>query len=178
MAFAKESNENYLADGKIGTYDQACSIIQKLENYHGHKQIFFQDISPKFLEKYEAYLRDTMKNKPNTIHKDLKLIRKLFNEAYRKGFIEHQVNPFLKFKLKLEKTQRVYLSEDELLKIESLVLPVGTRLELHRDMFVFAAYTGGLRVSDVLQLKWQNFDKTHINFTIRKTMQPHLKEKE
>jgi integrase len=36
-------------------------------------------------------------------------------------------------------------------------------------MFVFASYTGGLRVSDILQLKWKNLDKTNINFTIRKT---------
>ena len=40
---------------------------------------------------------------------------------------------------------------------------------LHRDMFIFASYACGLRVSDVLKLKWQNINKTHINLTIKKT---------
>lgn len=43
------------------------------------------------------------------------------------------------------------------------------KMALHRDMFIFAAYTGGLRVSDVLKLKWKNLDKTHIHITIKKT---------
>ena len=42
-------------------------------------------------------------------------------------------------------------------------------MELHRDMFVFTAYSGGLRVSDMLQIQWKHFDGVHINFTIRKT---------
>jgi integrase/recombinase XerD len=36
-------------------------------------------------------------------------------------------------------------------------------------MFIFAAYTGGLRISDVLKLKWQNFDGTHLHIAIHKT---------
>ncbi len=36
-------------------------------------------------------------------------------------------------------------------------------------MFVFAAYTGGVRVSDMLQLKWKDFDGTNLNITMRKT---------
>ena len=42
-------------------------------------------------------------------------------------------------------------------------------MELHRDMFVFAAYTGGLRISDMLKLKWKDFDGTHLNIVIKKT---------
>ena len=36
-------------------------------------------------------------------------------------------------------------------------------------MFVFSAYSGGLRVSDMLQLQWKHFDGSNINFTIKKT---------
>ncbi len=36
-------------------------------------------------------------------------------------------------------------------------------------MFVFSAYAGGLRVSDVLLLKWKDFDGHHIHVTIMKT---------
>ena len=36
-------------------------------------------------------------------------------------------------------------------------------------MYIFAAYAGGLRISDVLQLKWQNFNGTHVTITTQKT---------
>jgi site-specific recombinase XerD len=174
IVFSEESIEEYLSNNKIGTYDKSKSIIKKLKDYLTHineGQLFFQSITPEFLEKYEVYLRDKKNNKPNTIHKNLRFIRKLFNDAIRKGYVDALDNPFLKHKLTLEKTQKIYLSEVELKKIEKLNLSKNTRMELHRDMFVFAAYTGGLRVSDILQLRWSNFDGTNINFTIRKTGQ-------
>ena len=93
----------------------------------------------------------------------------MFNDAYRQDLIEHNQNPFLKYQLKQEKTDKIFLTEDELSKIENLALNEGTRMALHRDMFVFACYAGGLRVSDVLQLKWKNFDGSHILLTIKKT---------
>ncbi len=69
----------------------------------------------------------------------------------------------------MEKTTKTYLSEDELSAIVRLQLTPETRMDLHRDMFIFAANAGGLRVSDVLMLKWSNFDQTHINFKRKKT---------
>jgi len=85
--------------------------------------------------------------------------------------IEHQEIPFHKYQLKQEKTQRLFLTEQELLSIENLNLNEKPLMEMHRDMFVFSAYTGGLRVSDILQLTWKDFDGLNINFTIRKTHQ-------
>lgn len=167
--FADEVCEEYLAQGKIGTYDKNKSVISKLREYVGDKKICFQDITPDFLEKYEVWLRVTKENKVNTIHKDFSYIRKIFNDAYRKDIIEHSIIPFNKFKLKTEKTSRVYLSEEELLKFENVKTISGSRLELHKDMFIFSSYTGGLRVSDILQIKWKHFDGDNINFTIKKT---------
>lgn len=161
--------EGYEKQNMIGTYDKAQSILAKLEKFNGSKNLMFQDIDPNFLDRYDSYCRKEWENKTNTIHKDMKFIRKVFNDAIRLEIVEPQENPFSRYKLKLEKTQRTFLTEDELEEIAKVDCTPGTRLELHRDMFVFAAYCGGLRVSDMLQLKWKNIDKTHIHFTIRKT---------
>jgi integrase len=169
FTFAEEAAKRYLQNGKIGTYDKNCSIIAKLKTYMNDRTLAFQDITPDFLTKYEKYLREKHGNSTNTVYKDFKFIRRLFNDAYSQELIEHHVIPFNKYKMKSEKTQRNYLTEDELILIENLKLTPGTRIELHRDMFVFAAYVGGLRVSDVLQLQWKHFDGKHINFTIMKT---------
>ncbi len=169
FGFTNEVIEKYKRENKIATYDKSRSIIKKLKDYLGEKTIDFQDITPDFLEKYESYLRTELKNKTNSIHKDLKFLRKVFNDAIRLDKISAEHNPFTKYKLKQEKTQRTYLTEEELSAFENIDCAPGTRLELHRDMFVFAAYTGGLRVSDVLQLKWNDFDGSHIHFKVQKT---------
>jgi len=140
-----------------------------VKDFHKGSKLYFKEITPVFLAKFETYLRVEYKNKINTIHNSLKLIRNVFNYAIRQDYIEHGINPFKKYKLKMEKTTKTYLSEDELSAIVRLQLTPETRMDLHRDMFIFAANAGGLRVSDVLMLKWSNFDQTHINFKRKKT---------
>jgi integrase/recombinase XerD len=171
FSFANRIIQMYLDEGKVTTHDRAQSIINKLIAYMKGRSLTFQDITPEFIGKYEEYLRKTLSNRTNTIHQNLKFLRKLFNDAYRGGYIEHQQIPFLKYQLKQEKTQRHYLTEKELDLIENISLEPGTRLELHRDMFVFAAYAGGLRISDVLQLRWVNYDGEHIHISVKKTGQ-------
>ncbi len=171
FAFADEALQAYLKADQISTYDRGRYIIAKLKAYWSDRDLTFQDISLHFLSKYEAYLKSELHNSTNTIHKNLKFIRKLFNDAYRLDLIEHNQNPFHKYQLKTQKTQREFLSEDELNLIENFKTTSGTRMELHKNMFVFASYAGGLRVSDVLQLKWKNFDGSHIRIAIKKTGQ-------
>lgn len=169
FAFADEIVNAYKEDGKISTYITHSSTIKTLKDYVKGSSIMFQDITLDFLAKYEKYLQNKQNLKVNTIHKHLKFLRKIFNDALRLDKIEYQHNPFTKYKLKLEKTSRLFLSDDELIAIENVATVPGEKMDLHKKMFIFAAYTGGLRVSDVLKLKWQNFDGTHINITIHKT---------
>jgi integrase len=42
----------------------------------------------------------------------------------------------------------------------------------HRNIYVFSAYAGGLRISDILQLRWENFDGEKLSLRVQKTSQP------
>lgn len=165
--------EGYLADlkanGKTGTYDKVNATLLKLKAYLGIKDITFDDFDLAFLKKYERYLRDILKNAPNTIHSNLKIFRKVFNDAVREDLIELTQNPFTKYRLTWQKTKKEYLTEEELAAIEKLDLKEGSMMAKHRDMYVFAAYAGGVRISDLLQLRWQNYDGTHIRIFTQKT---------
>ncbi len=99
----------------------------------------------------------------------MKIFRKVFNDAVREDLIELSQNPFTKFRLTWEKTKKEYLTEEELAAIENLILKEGTVMDHHRNMYVFAAYAGGVRISDLLQLKWENYDGTHIRIFTQKT---------
>nr|MBK9653131.1 integrase catalytic domain-containing protein [Bacteroidota bacterium] len=75
----------------------------------------------------------------------------------------------MRYKLKTESTTKNYLTDDELASIENLHVEKGTPKELARNIFVFACYAAGLRVSDVLQLRWKNFDGEKIIVQTQKT---------
>lgn len=165
--------EDYLVDlkakGKTGTYDKVNATLLKLKAYLGTKDLSFTDFDLPFLKTYERYLRDELKNAPNTIHSNLKIFRKVFNDAVREDLIELSQNPFTKFRLTWEKTQKEYLTEEELTAVENVGLKENSMMDHHRNLYVFAAYAGGVRISDLLKLRWQNFDGTHIRIFTQKT---------
>ena len=164
------TKESYKNGGKIGTYDKNCSILEKLREYTTGRNITFHDIDVDFLAKYETHLRGKEhNNKTNTVGKDFRYIRRIFNEAIKQEIIDYNENPFNKYTIKTEKTERVYLTDEEIDNIENCKTTPGTRMELHKDMFIFACYVGGIRISDMLLMRWHQFDGTHISFTTMKT---------
>jgi integrase/recombinase XerD len=166
--FAAKINDVFKKAGKIGTFDRYNSIIQKFKDYV-KGPIFFNEITPSYLNEYELHLSQNLNNKINTITGNLKLIKKIFGEAVRLDIIDYSSNPFLKIKLKLESVNKDYLTEEEIERIENLLLTPGTKMEIHRDMFIFACYVGGVRVSDMLTLQIKNITDTHLTFIVRKT---------
>jgi integrase/recombinase XerD len=164
--------EGYLSDlksaNKTGTYDKVNATLLKLKYFLKSKDISFQEFDIHFLKGYERYLRDHLGNKPNTIHSNLKIFRKVFNDAMREDLIDINQNPFLKYKLKWEKTSKPYLEEHELMLMQNVELPQQNLL-LFRDMYVFATYVGGIRISDLLQLTGDSYDGTHLTLNTQKT---------
>jgi integrase len=157
------------AKGKIGTYKKVKTVLFKLQAFTKTTDFHFDDFDLAFLKKYECYLGDDVRNKPNTVYDNLKILRRLFNSAIREELIEPHLNPFPKFRMTTEKTTKQYLTEGELKAIEELPLKEDTVMFHHRNLHVFACYAGGIKISDVLQLKWQNFNGTHITLNTQKT---------
>ncbi len=160
------------ATGKIGTHRRAKAVIAKLRKFVGGKPILFDQITVSFLKDYENHLKAILKNRQNTVHANFRLMRTIMNNAVTEDLLPVQFNAFNKYKLKAEQTQRAYLTEAELTKLETLQLKEGSVMNHHRNIYVFAAYAGGLRISDILQLRWKNFDGEKINIMIHKTQTP------
>lgn len=155
--------------GKVNTLRRATSIYTKLRAFLGSRDLLFEEVTVYFLKQYETHLRDEVGNSTNTIHSNLKMLRKLFKDAIREDLVSPAQDPFIRFKLKLEKTTKHFLLEEELEALRLLPLKEDTTICHHRNLFVFASDAGGVRISDLLLLKWANFSGTHIQFTIQKT---------
>lgn len=161
--------ETLKKNGKTGTHDKAKAVYSKLCTYLGNKDLAFDEMTVTFLKNYETYLSEKLGNSVNTIHSNIKIFRKLINDAISEDLFPYEKNPFHKFKLKLEKTTKEFLTEEEIKKIEDLELDKNSMRNHHRNIYIFATYAGGLRISDILQLRWSDYDGERILKTTQKT---------
>jgi len=156
-------------NGAVGTYNNYKGLINKIKLFTKGRDLILDEITVTWLKNLEIFMRTECNNKINTIHKDLKNIRKIIYEAISEEILPYSKNPFLRFKLKTESTSKNYLNDAELSSLESIQLKPNSQKELSRNLFVFASYAAGLRVSDVLQLRWKNFDGEKIAIQTQKT---------
>lgn len=152
----------------VGSYKTMDATINKLKKYHNEKPLFMDEITVEFIKNYQSHLLFELKNSKNTVHGNLKRIRQIINEAIREDKFPIEDDPFRKIKLTKEPTKRTFLTESELRKIEDLKLSNENKLDLIRDMFIFSANVG-LRISDILQIKWNNIEDGFFNLRMQKT---------
>ena len=167
--FAKKYLKFLEKTGAVGSHLRAVTIIGKLKKYCNDKPLYFDEITVAFLKDYEQHLIEKYNNKVNTIHGNLRVIRTIVIKAVNEDIITRNDNPFYKFTFKSEKSKREFLVEEEINKLENLDLSLNNLHTLHRDMYVFAIYAGGLRVSDCILLRWFNFDGERVHIQMRKT---------
>nr|WP_320117461.1 site-specific integrase [uncultured Marinifilum sp.] len=123
-------------------------------NVHLRKDdIALNNIDYKFLNGFDVYLKKEYQIHQNTAWNYHKHLKRVLNLAISLEYIEK--NPYTRFKVKLEKSHRDFLTLEELKRLENKEIDL-IRLSTVRDIFVFACYTG-LSYADISKLK-----RTHI----------------
>lgn len=70
--------------------------------------------------------------------------------------------------------QNFKLTDLEITMIADYKLTPGSEMAIHRDLFLFSYCVGGLRLSDILILQWDNFDGTNIHYYSSKSNTPSI----
>jgi len=153
----------------VGTIRRQKGILAKFKKFYGKDKLYFDEINVVLIRDFQRYLNEELDNHTNTIHSNLKVLRKMIEDAIAEELMLAERNPFNKIKLKGQKTSREFLLDDELAKIENLSIKEGTMIDFHRKLYVFSAYTGGIRISDLLFMRWKNFTGEHLYFQVKKT---------
>jgi len=166
--------ESLWSGQQIATYKRASAVIAKLKLYRKNKPLYLDEITHSFLQDYENYLKRKFHNKLNTIHGNHRIIRKILNDAIVDKLLPRDDNPFITFKLKVEPSKRTFLTEDEITAIEKLDLSGKPGLAKARDTYLFATWSGGKRISDVLMLKWKNIADGRVFNEVKKTKKMHV----
>lgn len=105
----------------------------------GTSDLALQDLKLEFIEELEVFYRLKKGNQTNTILKKFQRLNKVINIGIKRGFIN--TNPLLNHRIKKEKKEIVFLTADELKKVENLNTGI-PRLELVRKLFLLSCYTG------------------------------------
>lgn len=144
------------------------SVFNKLRDFLKGRDLLFSEINVQLLRDFEDYLKGVGNNQ-TTVSMAFTKIRSVINHAVEVGKLERKENPFLGFKIKEGKPDRVRLTEGELEAFKTVVLPEGTLIWNARNYWLFAYYGAGIRFSDVATLQWKNIQAGRLSYVMRKT---------
>lgn len=157
--FFNEKMENKLKPKTICHYktSQKYLLLFIRKEYNSDNR-FLDELDFSFVVGFESFLRSYQPNHytkrigNNAVMKHIQRLRRMVNLAHDMEWIDR--DPFIKFKARLEKRQRDFLSKQEVEKILALKLEL-PRLNIVKDLFIFSCYTG-ISYVDIMKLTPDN----------------------
>lgn len=150
-----EAKKNEITNGTQKKYNVTKHLLERYQKTKS-TEIKIADVNDKFKIDFENYC---LKNNYalNTISKDLRTIKTVCNHARHNGIItSHQLD---KIKTPQHKTEKIYLTFEELTKIENIdKRRLNDNYDNAKDWLIISCYTGQ-RISDFMR-----FDKSMIRY--------------
>ena len=171
--FSKQANiylDNLKKQGKFNRISADKPRIKHFQEFLTGSDITFPEINVSLLKQFKAYLKGTRNVSERTIVNHLVVIRTIFNQAIASNIVDRKYYPFGKGKIiiKFPDSLKIGLTESELKTIEGLDLMEGSTIDHARNLWLFSFYLAGMRVSDVLRLKWSDFQNDRLYYAMGK----------
>jgi integrase/recombinase XerD len=171
-AYIKELQvRNEIKPISLNKYTQSLNtLLAFILSKYSRTELSIEDVNFDFINSYDLFLKQEYKLHRNTINKYHSRLRTILIRANNEGLINKQ--PYSNFKLITSKSERSFLSQEDLNKIINLDLSQNLSLDRVRDLFVFSSYTG-LRFQDAQNLTTENLtsleNKPLLKYTQKKT---------
>ncbi|HKO78893.1 MAG TPA: site-specific integrase [Chitinophagaceae bacterium] len=156
MHYHSDNSKMILKQGTLKNYSATEKYIHRfLKQRYKCDDVLLTQLNYQFISQFELFLRTAEpldKSNPltnNGIMKHLERLRKIVTMGVKLEWIPK--DPFIRYKLRFQKTERDFLIEDEIEVLETIKLP-NDKLEKTRDLFLFACYTG-LAYTDMANLQ-------------------------
>lgn len=155
----------------FGTSKKYGDTVNKIRNYlesRNELDLLVNEVDSIFVDKFKAYLLTLPNHKDpqrqntlsaNTITKHLKVLRALLNTALERNYIKS--NPMQGLELKEESNPHRHLTNEELRKLQNAKLEPKSAMDNARNVYLFSIYCAGMRLGDVLQLRWRDITNTN-----------------
>lgn len=142
------------------TINRYKNVLRKLETFvprfYEKNDITFHELSPDFIKAFDVFLKTEAGLCRNTIVRYMKCLKKITNMAIAKEWMRK--DPFYGYKMEQDETDPVFLTNNELQAIMNRNFDI-PRLELVKDIFLFACLTG-LAYADIKQLNPRHIETT------------------
>ena len=142
-------------------------VLNSLNKFR--KNICFEDLDRNLMLLYKSFLTEKRKGNPiknTTIKKYFQVIKTTCNKAKEEGYkIDDNT-----FNIKIGNDERInnkVLTKEDIEKLNNI--HKGQRYFNEKNVFLLSLYGQGLRVSDALFIKVENFKQSHIEIGMTKT---------
>lgn len=154
--------------GKYNRHKTEQGRIAIFKAYIGQDILPFDQITVTILQEFSAYLKGVRKIKERTISNYMILIRTIYNQAIKDGLVSRDNYPFGKQKLAIRMPEaiKVGLTADEVHTLENANL--AGYASHARHVWLLSFYFAGMRLSDVLKLKWSDFKDDRLYYAMSK----------
>ncbi|WZL89994.1 tyrosine-type recombinase/integrase [Salinimicrobium sp. 3283s] len=150
------------------SFEDAISYFKK------NTRLEFREINASFLNKYKVFCSTYMDHKTRTITNQLIFIRTLFNVAMKDGIVSSKYYPFAgdKEKIRIGSGNKIGLTAEEVTKIENLAAESHSSIWHTRNVWLVSFYFAGIRISDVVALKWTDIKDGRLYYVMNKNEKP------
>ena len=118
------------------------------------KDVRLKDLDLKFIKDLEYFFKTELKLKQATVYRSIQRVKKIIQFAIAENYLKK--DPFHLYKNKKYKTVIVYLTDEELKRLEKHTFNQ-IRLQQVKDLFVFCCYTG-LAYTEMTTLTTNNIE--------------------
>lgn len=167
--------EHQIADlykkGNISMYKRDKCVIDDFKRFIKKDSLPLNQFNTQLVKDFDTYLIVDKDNQRNTVTGKMKRLRKYAKDLFIENNLDFRDFPFRNYKMKTESTEREFLSEREFKRLvnfkENICRPQNPRRNaLH--LFLMECYTG-MRISDLLTLKWKHYQDGLIKKKMEKT---------
>lgn len=157
--------------GNFNCYNADKARVKYFREFLNGSDIAFSDINVGLIERFKVHLKSERKLSDRTIANYLMVIRAVFNQAIKEGVLDQKYYPFgnstEKIAIKLPETTKRGLSTEDVAKLEAVELD-NPKWDDARNKWLTSFYFAGMRISDVLRLKWSDFQNSRLYYTMGK----------
>jgi integrase len=157
------------ANNKLARYYADKVRVNHVLRFVKSKQLTFQEIDELFLRRFKSYLKTKQGLSERSIVNNLVVIRTIYNRAIKLEIVDRRLYPFGsdKIQIKFPETQKTGLKKEEVIALETVANL--TKYELHaRNVWLFSFYFAGIRVADVLKIKWSDIYDDRLHYRMDK----------
>lgn len=169
FAVAEMHLQNLKNRNKHHQYETELGRIKKFKEFLDKDILPFNKLNTTVLKKFETFLLHKKKLAPRTVVNYLILIRTIFNLAISESIADRGLYPFGKGKMtiKIPEAQKIGFTANEIQKLENAVgLTEAQQKAVH--IWLVSFYFAGIRVGDVLKLKWSDFNDGRLLYRMNK----------